>query len=473
MLQSIAPITKICILSSVFLSLTPVLTKFFPRYSNRSVFVFVLLGIFFFLQETKANLIPFFGLIMMIAGRVNNAKEGKVFNDPETSFLCLFMLMASYMVMQVNNFISIYVAIELQSICFYILVSLHSNYNANEIKEVLKYFIMSAFFSAFMLLGLSYIYGSCGSLSFESMSSYLSIAKKQDSGLYLFFIGMAMFMIGSLFKLSIAPFHFWAPDLYQSIPYRVIGIAMFLPKISFIFVLLNSLNIVSLMLHGNILREMLIIFSLSSIAIGSIGIIIQNNIKKFIAYSGISHMGFIVLISSYHYKLSSWTSSLLLVSHPIVMFYFISYIFASIPLILICSEIKKDNTNISDLYSILHRDKLNAFAIVVSILSMSGFPPTIGFMAKLLGIVVIIEKGWAYIAIIAILFSAVSIYGYLGFIRTVYQGERSTYQAPEPSDFYIENKVIIIVCTIVNLAGMFFPKKLMLLFNISSSFGLS
>ena len=312
-----------------------------------------------------------------------------------------------------NDLITMYLGIEVQSLCFYILATIKV-FNNFSTEAGLKYFILGAFASGILLFGCSFIYGALGTTNFSEMkllTDNLNILNDNPKSLVL---GIIFVIIAILFKLGAAPFHMWLPDVYEGVPTSVTALYAIVPKIAMfgLFVHLN-LNL----FQNNIfyIQELLMYSALLSIIIGTLGALYQVKIKRLLAYSAISHVGFLLIgLVSFN----SWSIFAL-------FFYIIIYILISINIFTILLVLRKVDNN-------LKIKKINEFAILFKshpllainfcliLFSIAGIPPLVGFYSKLYIFMSAIKSEIYLIAVIAALFSVIASMYYIRLIKLMF-----------------------------------------------------
>jgi NADH-ubiquinone oxidoreductase chain 2 len=332
---------------------------------------------------------------------------------------------ASFLVSS-TDLVSLYLAIELQSFAVYILAALYRN-NESATAAGLKYFLLGALSSAFILLGSSLIYGYTGLTNLDAISSLLSVSSPSDSITQGVILGLVIMTVGFLFKIASAPFHNWAPDVYDGVPTIVTTWLAVMPKIS-IFVLLLTLNSLTDGLGlsfgditVNVWQALLLVCSLLSLIIGTVVGLAQFRIKRLLAYSTISHVGFMLLALAV-----SGQESI-----DAFLFYLIQYSLTSLNGFLILLAFgylifsKKSTQNsdvqfISQLAGQFRQNPVLALSMIICLFSMAGIPPLMGFFAKYAVLYTAIHNGYYFISLVAILASVVSAAYYLRVVRVLY-----------------------------------------------------
>jgi NADH-ubiquinone oxidoreductase chain 2 len=348
---------------------------------------------------------------------------------------------ASFLVSS-TDLVSLYLAIELQSFAVYILAALYRN-NESATAAGLKYFLLGALSSALILLGSSLIYGYTGLTNLDAISSLLSVSSA-DSVTQGVVLGLVIMTVGFLFKIASAPFHNWAPDVYDGVPTIVTTWLAVMPKIS-IFVLLLTLNscVAPCVTEGlgltfgdvtvNVWQALLLVCSLLSLIIGTVVGLAQFRIKRLLAYSTISHVGFMLLALAV-----SGQESI-----DGFLFYLIQYSVTSLNgfLILLAfgyliynKSSASSNTDvqfISQLAGQFRQNPILALSMIICLFSMAGIPPLMGFFAKYAVLYTAIHNGYYFISLVGIITSVISAAYYLRVVRVLYFDSSNS---PEASD---------------------------------------
>lgn len=302
-----------------------------------------------------------------------------------------------------NDLIVLYLSIELFSLTFYLITTIHQNYYTTE--AGIKYFIYNFLAGAFYLLGCALIYSELCTINFVHLAE-LGLTSPGSpgapfAGLGAANLGWLFILISFLFKLSIAPFHFWTPDVYQGVLYPITAFFTIFPKfIIATFFLRLHVCLLSSIIYSD---HLLIFCGLLSIFIGAMGALNQYNIKRLFAYSTILNSGFLIILIGIGSP----------VSYKVAIFYILTYIIANLGLFTMLTNL--NTTNLINLSNKL--PALTAALLSLPVLSLAGLPPFVGFIAKFLTIYVILGKGLTFLAIFILTFSAVSLFYYLRFVH--------------------------------------------------------
>jgi len=313
------------------------------------------------------------------------------------------MVMAS-----ASHFLTLYLGLELLSLSLYAMIAFQRD-SGEATEAAMKYFVLGAIASGMLLYGMSMIYGATGNLNIAAVSR--AIARMSSDDIILIF-GLVFVIAGLAFKLGAVPFHMWVPDVYHGSPTAValyIGTA---PKVA-AFAMIIRLLVGGLEPLSVSWQPMLTIIAVLSIALGNITAIAQDNIKRMLAYSSISHMGFL-LLGILSASPNGYSSS---------MFYVLIYAVMSLGafgMIILLSRAGFEAERLEDFKGLNQRSPWYAFLMMLLMLSMAGVPPTAGFYAKLLVIQSVINAGMIWLAVVAVLLAVVGAYYYLRIIKLMY-----------------------------------------------------
>lgn len=340
------------------------------------------------------------------------------FEHGEYYSLILMSLSGMMLMVSANDLIMAFLGIEIMSIAIYVLVGfVRNNIKSNE--AILKYFFLGSFSAGFILYGIAMIYGYCGTLNFNEINSILQ-TKENISRLSLINIGAVLILIGTLFKVAAFPFHVWAPDIYEGAPSPVTGFMITAVKVASFGLFIKLI----IMIFSHITSywiDILAYISIFTMFTGNLFAFTQENIKKMLAYSSISHTGYLLIglsILMLNKNDSALTNSLL--------FYLVSYSVSSLGIFACISYIGSKGekyNNIEDYSGIGFKYPLIGFTMSIFMLSLVGFPPTSGFFAKYYLFSSAIKEGMGYLVLIGIINSILSIYYYLRVISVMYLKE--------------------------------------------------
>jgi len=324
--------------------------------------------------------------------------------------LSLFATLGMLVMISANHFLVLYLGLELMSLSLYAMVALPRD-SATSTEAAMKYFVLGALASGMLLYGMSMIYGATGSLEVTEVAQRIFDGEAIPT---ILMFGLVFVVAGIGFKLGVVPFHMWVPDVYHGAPTAVtllIGTAPKLAAFAFIMrLLVEALGVEQLLAEW---RQMLIILAVASMAIGNITAIAQTNIKRMLAYSTISHMGFLLL------GVLSGT----LEGFGAAMFYTIVYVMMGLGtfgMVLLLSREGFEADNLEDFKGLNQRNPWYAFIMLLLMFSMAGIPPTLGFWAKLFVLQAALSAGYIWLAVAAVLLSLVGAFYYLRVVKLMY-----------------------------------------------------
>lgn len=393
-------------------------------------------------------------------------------------FLSLFSLL---LLTSCYDLISVYLVIEIQALAFYILASFKRN-SAFSTEAGLKYFISGSFISGLFLFGASIIYGSLGTLNFHNLTLLLSFPFNEEF-IYIHhfvLIGIFLIVIALLFKIAAAPFHFWAPDVYEGSPISSAAIFSVLPKLIIFSFFIKWIGMTLDTFYE--IKDLLMFIGIFSVFFGTFFALKQKRVKRFIIYSSIAQIGFLIAAlstnslsgySAIYFFLIIYIITSILVWNHLSLFYFFQkrvYAFynkAATPLFL------------SSLSSFFKINKLWGFSFIIIFFSVAGIPPLSGFLSKIFILFNLIEFNQIIGSLFLILISAVSVFYYIRVIKTIFFETKnitpvnSSFQTIFTTTLFDLDCIVISLCLFF-LILFFFSPTLILLINqciILGSFG--
>jgi NADH-quinone oxidoreductase subunit N len=347
-------------------------------------------------------------MTMLVYSRAYLAARG-LFRG-EYFVLVLFATLGMMIMISASHLLTLYLGLELLSLALYSMVALQRD-SATATEAAMKYFVLGALASGMLLYGMSMLYGATGALGIAQLSDAIV-----SGGLRNFALVFALvFIVAGLgFKLGAVPFHMWVPDVYHGAPTAVtlfIGSAPKLAAFAFIMrLLVQGLGADWLVEEW---QQMLIVMAVLSLAIGNITAIAQTNLKRMLAYSTIGHMGFLLL----------GILSGDITGYGAGMFYVVVYVLMNLGafgMILLLSRAGFEAENLDDFKGLNQRSPWYAFLMLLLMFSMAGVPPTVGFYAKLSVLQAVINAGYVWLAVVAVLFSLIGAFYYLRLVRLMY-----------------------------------------------------
>ena len=326
--------------------------------------------------------------------------------------LSLFAILGICLLISGGNLLSIYLGLELMALSTYALVALDRDSPVSG-ESAMKYFVLGALASGLLLYGMSMLYGITGSLDLNEISTRLaSLAAEPNSPRVLLAFSVTFIVIGLAFKFGAVPFHMWIPDVYHGAPTAVTLFLSAAPKLAAVGMAFRLLG-EGLSPLVNDWSQMLGFLALMSLLVGNFAAIAQSNLKRMLAYSTISHVGFILL------GILAGTDE----GMSAAMFYAITYSLMStgaFGMIIALSNAGFECDRIDDFKGLNARDPWMAFMMLLIIGSLAGFPPLVGFFAKLYVLQAAINAGWLWLAIVAVVMAVVGAYYYLRVIKVMY-----------------------------------------------------
>lgn len=337
-------------------------------------------------------------------------------NKGEYYVLALFATLGMMVMISANHFLTIYIGLELLSLSLYAMVAMNRD-SLQSSEAAMKYFVLGALASGLLLYGMSMIYGATGTLEITGISERLYGGGVNKTVLVF---GLVFLVAGLAFKLGVVPFHMWIPDVYHGAPTSVTLFIGSAPKLA-AFAIVMRLLVNGLITMAQDWQGMLIILSVLSMAIGNLAAIAQTNLKRMLAYSAISHMGFMLLGivtgvvgGDARYALNAYSSS---------MFYVISYVLmsaGSFGMILLMSRAGFEAEELDDYKGLNKRSPWFAGIMMMLMFSMAGVPFFIGFFAKFSVLQAVVAAGYLWLAIVAVLFSLIGAFYYLRVVKLMY-----------------------------------------------------
>lgn len=373
-------------------------------------------------------------------------RERDIFKG-EYYVLGLFGVLGMMIMVSASNFLTLYLGLELLSLCLYAMVALQRDSSIAS-ESAMKYFVLGAIASGMLLYGMSMLYGATGSLDLQVISQQLGSVT--DKTILAF--GLVFVIVGIAFKFGAVPFHMWLPDVYQGAPTAVTLYIASAPKIAAFAMLMRLLVGGLLELHAQ-WQGILIILAVASMAMGNIVAIAQTNIKRMLAYSTISHVGFLML------GVLSGSAAGFAAS----MFYVITYALmslASFGIIIIMSRKGFEADKLDDYKGLGQRSPWLALMMMFIMFSMAGVPPFVGFWAKLSVLKAIVSADLLWLAVVAVVFSIIGAFYYLRIIKLMYFDKP---QQSNPIECATDLRWIFSINTVLILAIGLMPDSLLAL----------
>jgi len=354
--------------------------------------------------------------------------------------LILFALVGSLVMTGFGNLLMLFVGIETMSLSLYILAG-SKKFDPNSNEAAMKYFLTGSFASGFLLFGIALLYGASGSMNLEAIKQYVILNQGNMPGMLT--IGLLLVAIGMTFKIGAAPFHFWAPDVYEGSPTLITTFMATVGKVAAIaafFRLMSS----SFAEVESIWKLTLTIFAIATILIGNLSAFYQDNVKRMFAYSGIAHAGYMLIA----------VIALKQQAAGVLLLYSMSYTIATITAFAVLILVREETGtfSIKAFNGLAKHNPREAFAMTIAMLSLAGIPPLVGFAAKYNLFVSAIGQGNLPLVIVAIIGSMISVYFYIRPVIAMYAKLPSGTAAIDSSSNY--KKQITLAAVLMILLGL-------------------
>ena len=358
--------------------------------------------------------------------------------------LVLFALMGIMVMISANHFLTLYLGLELLSLSLYALVALDRD-SARATEAAMKYFVLGALASGLLLYGISQV--------------AKVIATANPNKIVLTF-GLVFLVSGMAFKLGVVPFHMWIPDVYDGAPTAVTLIIGSAPKLA-AFAMAMRLLVMGLLDLAVDWQQMLVILAVLSMAVGNLAALAQTNIKRMLAYSTISHMGFMLLGLLAGVVNGNWLNAA--DAYSAAMFYVVVYVLTTLGtfgMVLLLSRAGFEAENLDDFKGLNARNPWYAFIMLLLMFSLAGVPPMVGFYAKLSVLQPLLAADMTWLAVVAVLFSLIGAFYYLRIVKLMYFDEPTDTAPITPS---LDMSVLISVNGLAVLVLGIMPQSLMAL----------
>ncbi len=399
-------LTQLTLIAAAFVTIFTLEGEVVYTFSN--LFISDLMGDFLKLM------IYFSMAIALLYGRGYLADRN--IDKPEYYLLALLMTLGMMVMVTSNHMLPMYIGLEMMSLALYTMVAFDRD-SARSTEAAMKYFVLGALASGLLLYGMSMVYGATGSLEFSGIAQSVY---NQSANQSVLMFGLVFLVAGICFKLGVVPFHMWVPDVYHGAPTAVTLVIATAPKLA-AFAMAIRLLIWGLFDVAEQWQTMLMLVAVASIVLGNLAAIAQHNIKRMLAYSGISHMGFMLLgllagvvEGDRHFALNAYSSA---------MFYAVAYVImslASFGMVILLSRAGFEAENIDDFKGLNKRSPWFALMMLFVMFSMAGVPFFIGFFAKLAVLQAVVAAGYFWLAVAAVLMSVVGAFYYLRVVKVMY-----------------------------------------------------
>lgn len=381
--------------------------------------------------------------VMLILGLVHGCAHTEKWITFETLALMLFSTLGMMLMVEADHLLSFYVALELMSLSLYILATSNRD-NLLSAEAGVKYFVLGALASGIFLFGCSLVYGFSGVADFTHLfKAYRHVAPLSVGAL----LGIILILVAMFFKMSAAPFHMWAPDVYQGAPTVITAFFASAPKVATLAITLRFLMQPLIEISAQ-WQQVVIAASVASMIVGAVAALRQTNIKRLLAYSSIGHVGYLLL----------GISSANIAGIQAVLIYLLIYIVMTAAMFGAVLQLKRNGKSVEaldDFKGLATRQPLMAAVISILMLSMAGIPPFAGFFAKFYVFLAVIERGYYWLAVIGVLSSVIAAFYYLKIIKLMYFDD-----VKEPLDTFAipgGHKLVIALTTLFTLLAFLYP----------------
>ena len=373
--------------------------------------------------------------------------------------LLLFALLGMMVMMSAGSFLTLYLGLELLSLCLYAMVALNRD-SAVSTEAAMKYFVLGALASGLLLYGMSMIYGATGSLTLTEVAKQVATLSASSTERTFLVFGLVFVVSGLAFKLGVVPFHMWIPDVYHGASTAVTLVLGTAPKLA-AFAMAMRLLVNGLLDLAVDWQQMLVLLSVLSMAIGNLAAIAQSNLKRMLAYSTIAHMGFMLLGLLSGVVGGNWLNAA--DAYASAMFYVLVYVLMSLAafgMLLYLSSKGFECENLEDVKGLNRRSPWHAFLMLLAMFSLAGVPPMAGFYAKLSVISAVVSAGQIGLAVFAVAMSLIGAFYYLRVVKLMYFDEPKD---PSPVVGQSDMQVLLSANGLALLAIGLMPQPLMAL----------
>jgi len=350
------------------------------------------------------------GIVTLIFSQGYLEKRGST-SRGEYPALILFAIIGMMLMTRANDLVIVFLGLELLSISLYVLVGFLRHDNLSN-ESGLKYLLLGAFATGFFLFGAAFTYGATGTTNYDGI--LLAIANDNILSKIYLVLGIGLLLIGFAFKVALVPFHMWSPDVYQGAPTTVTGFLCTAPKAAGFGALLILFNNPLADMHYQ-WQDIFWLLAVLTMTVGNVTALVQSNVKRMLAFSSISHAGFLVM-GILVLNVSSISA---------VLFYLVTYSVINLGSFAIVSSVEREENGLKfkDYRGLGLRYPWLAAAMTIFMISLAGFPPTAGFVAKYGLFSAAIAEGYIWLVVIAVLNTLISVYYYLRLVINMYMKE--------------------------------------------------
>jgi NADH-quinone oxidoreductase subunit N len=371
-----------------------------------------------YLADAVSSILKIAAILAVSATLMVSSRYVRERDMPASEFqmLAMLSLLGQMVMISAGNLLVVYLGLELMSLSLYALVALRRDH-AVSTEAAMKYFVLGALASGFLLYGMSMIYGGAGTLSHDEIAVRFAAGEVDR---WVFVLGVVFLVAGLAFKLGAVPFHMWVPDVYHGSPSAVTLLIAGAPKLA-AFAIAFRVLAESLLGVAADWQQMLMVLAIASLAVGNIVAIAQQNLKRMLAYSTISQVGFVlmgmlagVVDGDAAGAADAWGSSL---------FYIVTYVLTTVGtlgVVIYLSAGRLEAETLDDLKGLSRRSPGLALVMLLLMFSLAGIPPLVGFHAKLVILGTVLAAGMVWLAVFAVLFSLVAAFYYLRIVKLMY-----------------------------------------------------
>ena len=360
-------------------------------------------------------------MVTLVYGRPYAADRSMLERGGELFTLSIFALLGMFVMISANNFLVIYLGLELLTLSSYALVALRRDHEGS-VEAAMKYFVLGAMASGFLLYGMSMLYGATGSLDIGEVFKAINAGQIRHQVLVF---GLVFIVAGLAFKMGAVPFHMWIPDVYHGAPTAVTLIIGGAPKLA-AFAIAMRLLVDGLLPLAIDWQQMLAVLAVASLFVGNIIGVMQTNLKRMLAYSTISHMGFMLLGLMSGVVNGTVDATAAENAYSSAMFYVVTYVLTALPafgVIVLLAREGFESEEIADFAGLNQRSPLYAGVMAVCLFSLAGIPPLVGFYAKLAVLQALVASGSGFhiaLAVFAVIMSLIGAFYYLRVVKGMY-----------------------------------------------------
>ncbi len=352
------------------------------------------------------TLLSMAGILTLLAARPYLRREGQEYDEFYT--LLLFALAGAMLLVHAAHLVIFFLGIELMSVAFYVLAG-YFRRQTRSVEAALKYFLLGAFATGFLLYGIAMVYGSSGALAYAAIQEQLRHGSALPT---LLLIGIGLLVVGVGFKIAIVPFHQWVPDVYQGAPTVVTAFMSTVGKAAVVIALVPLFRALQPAVETK-LQLAVATLAAATILLGNITAVVQSNIKRMLAYSSIAHAGYL-LMGLVAQNDRGWAG---------MLFYAAAYLFMQLGAFVVVASVETNNEErleISEYAGLSRRHPVLAALMAIFLFSLTGLPPFAGFFGKYYLFTAAIEAGYTWLAVIAVVGTMISAYFYLGVLVAMY-----------------------------------------------------